>query len=108
MSLDNPNLLQINGYCAKGYQPLKDLFVSNFYLGNENNAQLCVYVKDECVVDLCGTAIGDSTYTQESLQVRIVIYFYIDFPQYRYLKVDTLSIHEFSYYLKMVLCDCLT
>ena len=79
MSLDNPNLLQINGYCAKGYQPLKDLFVSNFYLGNENNAQLCVYVKDECVVDLCGTAIGDSTYTQDSLQVRIVIYFYCRF-----------------------------
>ena len=69
MSTESPNLVQINGHCAKGYQPLKELFASNFHSGKENNAQLCIYVNDECVVDLYGTAIGDTTYTQDSLQV---------------------------------------
>ena len=74
MSSQNANLVQINGYCAKDYQPIKELFVSNFHSGKENNAQLCIYVNDECVVDLYGTAIGDTTYTQDSLQV-LYIYF---------------------------------
>ena len=70
MSSESPNLVRINGYCSKVYQPLKELFVSNFHAGKENNAQLCIYVNDECVVDLYGTAIGDTTYTQDSIQVR--------------------------------------
>ena len=76
MSSENPNLVQIKGHCSKGYHPLKELFVSNFYTGKENNAQLCIYVNDECVVDLYGTAIGDTTYTQDSLQVILCIYFF--------------------------------
>ena len=69
MSSETRNLVHINGYCAKGFQPLKELFVDNFYSGKENNAQLCIYVNDECVVDLYGTAIGDTTYTQDTIQV---------------------------------------
>jgi len=30
---------------------------------------LCVYVDEKCVVDLYGTAIGDSNYNAETIQV---------------------------------------
>ena len=73
MSSESPNLVQIKGHCSKGYHPLKELFVSNFHTGKENNAQLCIYVNDECVVDLYGTAIGETTYSQDSLQVMYYI-----------------------------------
>ena len=36
--------------------------------GQEENAQLCIYVGDKCVVDLYGTAIGDFSYSSESIQ----------------------------------------
>ena len=74
-SYETPNLIQINGYCAEGYQPLKELFVNNFHTGKENNAQLCIYVNDECVVDLYGTAIGDASYTQDSIQVKTYFHY---------------------------------
>ena len=75
MPSENANLPQINGYCEKGYQQLKERFADNFHSGKENNAQLCIYVNDECVVDLYGTAIGDTTYTQDTLQVRYNVIF---------------------------------
>ena len=62
--------LLLQGYCKKEYAPIKELFESFFKSGREKNAQLCVYVKNEVVVDLYGTAIGDSNYGPNSLHVR--------------------------------------
>jgi hypothetical protein len=33
----------------------------------EVNAQLCIYVGEDCVVDLYGTAVGDTDYSGETL-----------------------------------------
>ena len=37
--------------------------------GKERNVQLCVYVDGKCVVDLYGTAIGDTSYNADTIQV---------------------------------------
>ena len=37
--------------------------------GIEENLQLCVYVDEKCVVDLYGTAVGDSTYNCDTISV---------------------------------------
>ena len=36
--------------------------------GKEDNVQLCVYVDGKCVVDLFGTAIGDTDYNANTIQ----------------------------------------
>ena len=46
MSLENPNLVQINGYSSDGYEPFKELFAQNFHDRHESNAQLCIYVNN--------------------------------------------------------------
>ena len=61
--------LILQGYCKKDYAPVKEMFEEFFKSGREKNAQLCVYVKNEVVVDLYGTAIGDSSYGPDSLHV---------------------------------------
>ena len=61
--------LILQGFCKKDYAPVKEMFESFFKTGREKNAQLCVYVKNEVVVDLYGTAIGDSSYGANSLHV---------------------------------------
>ena len=43
--------------------------------GAEENLQLCVYVEGKCVIDLFGTAIRDTTYTADTLQVGDSIFF---------------------------------
>ena len=63
--------LFLQGFCKKEYTPVKEMFESFFKTGREKNAQLCVYVKNEVVVDLYGTAIGDSSYGPDSLHVSI-------------------------------------
>ena len=61
--------LILQGYCKKEYAPVKEMFQGFFKSGREKNAQLCVYVKNEVVVDLYGTAIGDSKYGPDCLHV---------------------------------------
>ena len=61
--------LALRGTCKAEYMPVKELFEQNFKAGHEKNAQLCVYVNNECVVDLYGTAIGDLDYGPDSLHV---------------------------------------
>ena len=41
--------------------------------GKEDNVQLCVYVDGKCVVDLYGTAIGDTDYNADTIQVSSLI-----------------------------------
>ena len=61
----------MEGFCAKGYEKVKALFESNFRGGEEENAQLCVFVGGEKVVDLFGTAVQDEKYGPETLTVRV-------------------------------------
>ena len=65
----NGTSIQVNGNCSAGYEPVKDLFIQNFKDGLEDNAQLCIYVNNVCVVDLYGTASGDTDYGPDNVQV---------------------------------------
>jgi len=61
----------IKGFCHEDFEPVKELFTSNFVNGDEKNAQLCVYVGDELVIDLWGTKDESNAagYGPDSLQV---------------------------------------
>ena len=61
--------VNINGTCEKGFESVKDMFYQNFVIGNEDNAQLCIYVGNKCVVDLYGSATGDTNYGPDKLHV---------------------------------------
>ena len=50
--------VKLEGKCCKNYEPVKDELKKMLLSGGEENVQLCVYVGDECIVDLYGTAIG--------------------------------------------------
>ena len=62
---------KIEGFCHEDFEPVKELFTSNFVNGDEKNAQLCVYVGDELVIDLWGTKDESNAagYGPDSLQV---------------------------------------
>jgi len=45
-----------DGTCASGFEAVAAAFEQNFELGQERNAQLCVYYKNQCVVDMWGSA----------------------------------------------------
>jgi len=47
--------LVVQGEVAPGYETVKEMFQQNFDTGREKDAQLCVYVGDEKVVDLWGS-----------------------------------------------------
>ena len=61
----------IEGYCHKDFTPVRELFKSNFDNDDEENAQLCVYVGDELVIDLWGSKdeSNPDRYGPDSLQV---------------------------------------
>ena len=61
--------ISIGGTCAKGFEPVKEAFKENFVSGEEDCAQLCIYVGNKCVVDLYGSVNGDKTYDADSLHV---------------------------------------
>ena len=65
------NALKVEGTCAKGYENVQTLFKENFRKRKERNAQLCIYVDGEKVVDLYGTAVGDTQYGPDTLTVSI-------------------------------------
>jgi len=58
----------VGGVVRPGYEGVRDMFRKNVETGRERDAQLCIYVEGEMVVDLWGSAEGDSTYTADSLQ----------------------------------------
>ena len=66
--MDLPSKFALNGFCSENYEPVKAHFEKMLLNGQEENAQLCIYVGDKCVVDLYGTAIGDFSYSSESIQ----------------------------------------
>jgi len=68
MGQDFSKTTVIGGTFDKEYESVRDLFKKNFETGREEDAQLCVYVEGRKVVDLWGSAVGDTTYTGDSLQ----------------------------------------
>lgn len=61
------NQLVINGTVASGFESIKSLYERNMQNLLERNTQLCIYFRGERVVDLWGTAIGDKTFSSDSL-----------------------------------------
>lgn len=59
----------IKGSCKEGFETVKEIFVKAFENGIEDCAQLCVYVGDECIIDLWGSNDENSNYNPDSLQV---------------------------------------
>jgi len=57
----------VEGTVSAGFEPLRLLFTENMRRQAEVNAQLCIYVGEDCVVDLYGTAVGDKDYSGETL-----------------------------------------
>jgi len=57
----------VMGTVAPGFEPVKALFEKNMRSLKERNAQLCVYVGEQCVVDLWATTINDPEFSAESL-----------------------------------------
>ena len=57
----------VEGTVSAGFEPLRLLFTENMHRQAEVNAQLCIYVGEDCVVDLYGTAVGDKDYSGETL-----------------------------------------
>lgn len=60
--------VKISGTVAPGFEPVREQFEAHFTAGKERNAQCCVYVGKDKVVDLYGTAVGDDDYGPDSLQ----------------------------------------
>jgi hypothetical protein len=61
--------LVIKGHVSPGFEAVRRQFEAHFAADKEWNAQCCVYVGHEKVVDLYGTAVGDEEYHGDSLQV---------------------------------------
>ena len=59
----------IDGVCAKGFEPVKEMFLENFVLGSEEKAQVCIYLGNKCVVDLYGDASGTTNYGPDMFHV---------------------------------------
>ena len=57
----------VKGTVAPGFESVKILFEENMRRLKERNAQLCVYLEDQCVVDLWATAIDDTEFSADSL-----------------------------------------
>jgi len=58
----------VQGAVSPGYEAVGEMFKKNVETGRERDAQLCIYVGGEVVVDLWGSAEGDTSYTADSLQ----------------------------------------
>jgi len=59
--------LHIGGTVAPGFESVKQLFAHNMKTLAEKNAQLCVYVGNERVVDLWASTTGDVDFHADSL-----------------------------------------
>ena len=70
--------ITISGTCINDFEPVRKLFYKGFVEGKEENAQLCIYLGDQCVVDLWGSFKGIEDYGPDSLHVSIGITEQID------------------------------
>ena len=49
---------QVSGWVSPGYEICRSQFEESLNLGYDKNTQLCVYVGEECVIDLIATKAG--------------------------------------------------
>jgi len=68
MGASHSSTATVQGAVSPGYEPVREMFKKNVETGRERDAQLCIYVGGEVVVDLWGSAEGDTSYTADSLQ----------------------------------------
>ena len=61
----------IAGTCTKEFEPVRRQFYENFVQGKEENAQVCIYLGNQCVVDLWGSSKNDKHYGPDSFHVSI-------------------------------------
>ena len=80
---------KIEGYCHADYEPVRKHFEQMFKKGMEDNAQLCVYVGGECVVDLYGSATGDENFDADKVTVSFRAFFAK--PEKRFTKLERLK-----------------
>ena len=59
--------MKIHGTVAPGFESVKALYTQQMTRLAERNTQLCIYVGDECVVDLWASAIDDEQWNGDSL-----------------------------------------
>ena len=57
----------VNGTVAPGFESVRTLFESNLSQSRDRNAQLCVYLGEECVVDLWASVNSDENFSADSL-----------------------------------------
>ena len=57
----------LKGTVAPGFESLRTLFESNLSRSRDHNAQLCVYLGEECVVDLWASLNSDENFSADSL-----------------------------------------
>ena len=63
--------IAIGGTCIKEFEPVRRQFYENFVQGKEENAQVCIYLGKQCVVDLWGSSKSDKSYGPDSFHVGI-------------------------------------
>lgn len=68
MGASHSGSMVVGGEVKPGYETVEQMFRKNVATGRERDAQLCVYVEGEKVIDLWGSACGDNSYTGDSLQ----------------------------------------
>jgi len=59
--------MKIEGSVKPGFEEVKETFQSRMASLKEINAQLCIYVEEECVVDLWGSVTDDPSFGPVSL-----------------------------------------
>ena len=59
--------MKIEGSVKPGFEAVKETFQHRMASLKEINAQLCIYVEEECVVDLWGSATDDPNFGPDSL-----------------------------------------
>jgi len=57
----------ISGQVAAGFEPVKTLYEHNMRTLAEKDTQLCIYVGDQCVVDLWASTTEDPEFSADSL-----------------------------------------
>ncbi|MDA9282272.1 beta-lactamase family protein, partial [Pseudomonadales bacterium] len=59
--------IRVEGTTAKGFETLRSLFEQNMHRYLEDKAQLCIYVKDQCVVDLWAHPAHEAAFDGDAL-----------------------------------------
>ena len=87
--LAKESTITIGGTCINEFEPVRKLFYKSFVEGKEENAQLCIYLGDQRVVDLWGSFKGIEDYGPDSLHVSIWLKQCIDLiVQYQNIKTE--------------------